>query len=125
DETVLVQHNPRPKLQGRTMSNWSFGDRLLLLIIFVVAGLLWWQVSYLLALFWMLSLAILYRSSRGYGRVYYDLQKDMAGKWRSSFHKGVWWRAEDTEGSRLARWLRRRHHPLKAQFVRISAEIDG
>jgi len=70
-------------------------------------------------------LILLYRSPKGYGRLYYDLSKDMAGSWRTNVHKGIWWRSEDSEGSRFARWLRKRHSALPAQFVRIQAEIDG
>lgn len=125
NDNLMVQQNPRPKLQGRTLSNWSFWDRVLLVFILVVTAWLGWKVHLIFALLWLPTLLLLFRSSRGYGRVYQDIQADAAGKWRQSFHKGIWWRADDSEGSRFSRWLRRRHSALPAQFVQISAEIDG
>ena len=125
NSSTLMQNNPRPKLQGRTLTNWSKTDYVVAGIIIGLAALVFWLVGAFFAVVALGGLVLLFRGSKGYGRLYHDLYKDGASKWRNSVHKGIWWRAEDTEGSRLARSLRKRHPALPAQFVRIQAEIDG
>lgn len=122
---TYVQQNPRPKLQGRTLSNWSLLDLALLLLFIGFIVLVFWLIDFAASLMVSAILVLLFRSSKGYGRLYYDLYKDGMSKWRNGFHNGIWWRAEDTEGSWLARWLRKRRSPLPAQFVRIQAKVDG
>ena len=122
--STLIQNNPRPKLQGRPLSNWSRQDIIILLLILGTLGLTWWLVDYSVALVLSPMLIVLYRRSNGYGRFYYDAFTDVASMWRDHYHKGIWWRADDTEGPRFARWLRQRHPALPAQFVRIHAEIE-
>lgn len=124
-DSLLIQRNPRPKLQGRSLSNWSTSDYIVGLLILGLVALVFWLVHPFFALVVSGLLILLFRSSKGYGRLYYDMYKDIASKWREKIHRGIWWRAEDTQGSRLARWLRKRHPALPAQFVRIQAEIDG
>lgn len=124
-KSTLIQRNPRPKLEGRTLSNWTVGDAVLLIIIVTTTGLVLWQVTPMLALLPASLLVLLYRSPKGYGRLYQDFITEFRSGWRNDVHKGVWWRAHDTEGSKFTRWQRRRHNVLPAQFVRISTEIDG
>jgi len=122
---MLVQQNPRPKLQGRTLSNWSTQDYVVLLVLVAFSVSVYFLVDLVAALMSAVTLVLLYRRSSGYGRLYYDIYKDAAGKWRDTFHKGVYWRADDSEGSWLARKLRKRRPALPAQFIRIQAKIDG
>lgn len=123
--STLIQKNPRPKLQGRSLSNWSVPDVLILITILATAGLAFWKLGPVVGVMPTVFLVTLFRSPTGYGRVYVDVSTEMASTWRNDFHQGIWWRKDDNEGSKLALWLRKRHDALPAQFVRIQTEIDG
>lgn len=122
---TLIQENPRPKLQGRAFSNWSLPDVMLGVLLAMTIVVALWQLGLIGGIVSAAFLGLLARTQSSYARLYQDLGKEIAGGWREGFHKGVWWRAEDNEGSNLARWLRARHSPLPISFVRIQTEIEG
>lgn len=124
-DRVVYQSIAEPKLQAKLLTNWSPTDVLVSVILGLGVVASWvWLGAFISLIFIAIALSLLFRSSRGYGRFYWEIYTDIRSWYIDSILDGVLWSAKPV-GNRFVRWLRSRYQAIPLKLSRISVEIDG
>jgi hypothetical protein len=125
ESKVAYQSVPQPKLQSKLFTNWSFHDRIMIVVIgaFTFTGWLWGELVGV-ALVGFVLLPLLYRAPTGYGRLYSEIATWFRGYIIMHLLKGVI-AVRDDDSNWFIRMLRRRFAAVPFRIGRIQAEIDG
>ncbi len=123
-DRIVYQSIAEPKLQAKLLTNWSPLDIMvsILLGLGVIASWVWLE-AFLSLVITAVATSLLYRSSRGYGRFYWEIYTDFKSWYIDKILGGVLWSAEPV-GNRFVRWLRSHYRAIPLRLSRIEVEIE-